>query len=115
VTRYAILPDPVVLPASTSETVEVGLLDWPFGVDPTSLDWMYLISSTYIDAPPDGASPPLENWSDTSCENRGSSEAPKYRILVPVAKPAGRYGAWIRCRGAALASPVRYAFQLTLT
>jgi hypothetical protein len=98
------------LPAATSETIDVELLQWDVA-DPSALTWQAAVSST---------SKTQENgapgtFTAATIINRGTAASPDWRIRVTVTSlAAGTYGVWVKVAGSAGSSPVRYSGQLIL-
>jgi hypothetical protein len=106
----------LVLPAITSEYLEVPLLSWaPDVPDPSTLAWRSAVSST---ATRDSAAAPAVSdavWRSTVLINRGTTEHPAHRVLVPLGGlTSGTYGVWVRVAGSTYASPARWAGQVQL-
>jgi len=106
----------LVLPAITSENLEVPLLTWAKDVpDPTILSWRSAVSPTAISSTLPAPAVNAGVWQSTALINRGSVDFPVYRILVPLTGlAAGTYGVWIRVAGSTYSSPARWSGQVQL-
>lgn len=107
----------LTLPAITSENLEARLRSWsPDVADPTALTWQALCSATHPRETPGGgpaASDP--GWAATTCVNRGTVDAPDYRVLIPVTgNDPGLHGLWVRVDDSDLSSPARWAGSVRL-